>query len=127
MPFHIDRRERTGRTEVLTSTAADAHGLVDSRDAGAPLILWVEGHHLDGTRGAYAGTMAALHLIGDDHTVLLYPYGMTNLRARFLLQRDWADGIRRTYVGAAVTLRAAVAAFVAHHRLHQREQAVAGA
>ena len=45
-----------------------------------------------------AGAVATLYAIGDGHTVLLNPNGMTNLDARLLIEVDRLDGSCRTYL-----------------------------
>ena len=84
VPLDVDGREGTRRTDILTGSAANAGSLVDSRNHGRCLIILVKGHHLDGTSGTVTGTVAALHLIGNGHTILLDPYGMTYLDRGFL-------------------------------------------
>ena len=58
------------------------------------------------------GTVTAGYIVIDGHTVLLDPYGMTNLDGRFLYGRDRLDGTGRTYLRAAATLRSAKATLV---------------
>ena len=124
--FDVDGREGTRRTDVLTGSAANAGSLVDSRNHGRFLIILVKGHHLDGTSGTVTGTVAALHLIGNGHTILLDPYGMTYLDRGFLVLVDFHYSTCRTDFRAARTLRTAVPQFIRHDRQHQVHQVAAG-
>ncbi len=121
--FHIDGREGTGGTKVLTGSAADALGLVDSRDVGTRFIIRIKGHHLNGTAGTDAGTEATLHLVSEDHTVLLDPDGMTNLDGSLLLWSDGTDGTCRADLRATRALWTAVAPLIGHHGLHESHEA----
>ena len=122
MPLHIDGREGTRRTDILTGTTADAGRFVDSRHHGRLLVVRIERHHLDGARRTMAGTVATIHLVCQHHTVLLDPNGMTNLDGGFLWFVDELDGSGRTNLRTACTLRTAVTMLVRHLRQHQVHQ-----
>ena len=121
VPFDVDGAEGAGGAEVLTGTATDAQRLVDSGDVSTEFVVGIEGYHLDGSRGAVAGTVAAFHLIIDGDAVFLHEDSMTDLDAGLLLLLDGTDGARRTYLGTARTFRTTVAALIGHLGLHQRE------
>ena len=110
--LNIDSRERTRRTNILTGTTTDAGSLVDGGNQRRLLVVLIKLHHLDSTRRTMTGTVTTLHLVCQHHTVLLDPYGMTNLDGRFLYGRDRLDGTGRTYLRAAATLRSAKATLV---------------
>ena len=78
--FYIDSRERTCGTQIFAGATAYAACIIDSRNVGRCLVVGVAGHHLNGTNRTMAGTVATLHTVGQWYTVLLDPYGMTNLR-----------------------------------------------
>ena len=61
--FNINRRERTGRTEVLASPATNAAGLVDSRNSWRFLVIGVGRNHLDGSYRTVLGTVATVHTV----------------------------------------------------------------
>ena len=77
--FYIDSRERTCGTQIFAGATAYAACIIDSRNVGRCLVVGVAGHHLDGANRTVAGTIAALYPVGQWNTVLLNPYGMTNL------------------------------------------------
>ena len=84
------------------------------------------GHHFDGSHRTVAGTVAALHIIGQYHTVLLDPYGMANLRGDFVFVLDRLDGTSRTDLRTAVAFGSAIAQLVTHDGLHQVHQVAGG-
>ncbi len=72
--------------------------------------------------GQWRGTVAALHAIGQRHTILLDPYGVTNLRGGFLRCGYRAYSSGRTDFAALRTFRSAVATLITHFWLHQLRQ-----
>ena len=74
-----DGRERTGRTDIFTSTTADADLLIDGRYPWRLVVILVQLYHFDGTRRTVAGTVAAVHTVAHRHTVLLNPHGVAYL------------------------------------------------
>lgn len=122
IPFHVNRAERTCRTKVLASPATDATLHVDSRDLRRIGIACIRRYHLNGSRRAMPGTVAAFHTIGQRHAVLPYPYGMTYLRGGFIRYgyRTYRSGW--AYFAAFRTLRSAVTTLITHFRLHQPRQ-----
>ena len=119
---HDGRLAVLTRAEVFTGTTADADGLIDRGHHGRIAVFRVKGYHLNSSSGTVAGAVATGHIIIDSHTVLLDPYGMTNLDGRLLNGRDGFDGSRRTNLRTARTLWTAVAALIRHDRLHERHQ-----
>ena len=112
MSFDIDGTEGTGGTEVLASTAPNAHFFVDGRHPF--LFILLQRHHLDGSRGAVTGTVAALHTIGKYNAVFPHPYRMAYLLGTLLLDGDGLNGACGTYLRATVALGATIALVVLH-------------
>ena len=127
MALNIDGGEGTGGTEMLAGTATDASALVDSGYVGRLVVIGIAGHHLDGSRGTMAGTVATINAIGENQAVFLNPYGVADLRGCFQFLADGLDGTGRADLRTTVALRAAVAFFVAHGWHHQVHQVVRGA
>ena len=126
--FHVYGRERTRWAEVLARSASDAHLLVDNGNHQACfllvlvlflLCLGIERHHGDGAHRAVARAVAAGLSVGDGHTVLSYPHGVTDVYGCLLGACGELDGTRRTHLRAACALRTAVAALVRHFGLHE--------
>ena len=69
-----------------------------------------------------AGAVTALHAVGQWHTVLLQPYGVTYLCGRLVGDGYRTYGSCRTYLAALRTFGATIATFVGHFGLHQRHQ-----
>lgn len=122
IPFHVNRAERTCRTKVLASPATDATLHIDSRDLRRIGIACIRRYHLNGSRRAMPGTVAAFHTIGQRHAVLPYPYGMTYLRGGFIRYGYRAYRSGWAYFAAFRTLRSAVTTLITHFRLHQPRQ-----
>ena len=122
MPLDIDSREGTRRTDILTGSAADAGSIVDGGNHGRLLAIGIQRHHLNGSRGTMAGTVAALHLISQHHAVLLDPHGVTYLDGRLLIFIDGLDSTSRADLRTARTLRTTMAPLIGHlwqHQVHQ--------
>ena len=79
MSLNIDSREGTSRTDIFTGTTANAGCVIDSGNHGRLLIVLIKWYHLNGSCRTVAGAVAALHLVGNRHTVLLDKDGMTYL------------------------------------------------
>ena len=119
--LHINRAERSGRAEVLASTAADTFVFIHGRHLHRAIRAFVV-YHLDGSRRAVAGAVAAADTIGQHHTVFLDPYGVTGMLHGLLFQRDRLDGTGRTDLTAPRTFGPTVAAFKRHDGLHEVHQ-----
>ena len=78
--------------------------------------------------GAVAASngIAFLVFVACGNTQEMGPHRGANLGGRLLFNSDGLDGTGRTHLRAAVTLGAAVATLVAHHRLHEGEQVIRG-
>ena len=122
MPFHVDSAERARRAEVFACAAADAPFGVDGGYLPGVRIVRVRCHHLYCADRAVAGTVAALHIVGDADAILLYPYGVAYLDSRFVRFGDRVDSTCRAHFRALGALGAAIPAFVGHFRLHQLHQ-----
>ena len=121
--LHVDRTQRTARAQRLARAAADAHLLVDHGDLLGSRVVGIQRNHRDGTRRTMPCAVAALLTVTDGHAELTRPYRMAYLDGALLLLRDGLDGTCRAHIGTLRTLRTAVAALVAHLRLHERHQA----
>lgn len=119
--LNIDGREGTSGTKVLARTTADTTALVDHRNLGTRLIA-IGTNHLDSTTRTMAGTVATRMTIGQRHTVLCHPHGMTQLRRGLLCQRDQSDSTGWANRRTGVALDTAVAVLVTHNGLHERGQ-----
>ena len=98
MALNIDGGEGTGRAEMLAGTATDASALVDSGHVGRLVVFWVAGHHLDGSRGTMAETVAACYSISEHQAVFPHPHGMANLHRCLLGRGDGLDGSRGAHL-----------------------------
>ena len=116
--FHINRTERSGRAEVLTSATAYALVLVHGRHLHLAFRAFIV-YHLDGTSGAMTCAIAATDAVGQHHTVLLDPNGMTHVDAGLFLTGNGLDGTGRADLAAACAFGATVTALKRHHRLHE--------
>ena len=105
IPFNINRAEWAGGAEVLAGTAADALVLID----GGHLMAFVV-NHLDGSRGAMTGAVAARNAIGQNNAVVLHPNGMADMDSGLLLTGNGLDGTSGTNLAASRTFRTAIAA-----------------
>lgn len=121
IPFHINCAERSGRAEVFAGAAADAFVLVHGRHLHRAVRAFVV-YHLDGTRGAVAGAVAAADAVGEHHAVFLNPYGMTHMDTGLFLTCDGLDGTGRADLAASRAFRATVAALKRHRGLHEVHQ-----
>ena len=124
--LNVDGREWPCRTEILTSSTADALAFVYGWDVGSGLVAGMERHHLYGSRRTMARTVATFDAIGKNHAVFLYPNGMTYLCAGLLLLGNGTYSPCGAYLRATVALGTAVAAFVRHRGLHHRKEPRAG-
>ena len=120
--FYIDGRKRTHRAEVFARTATNATLGVHHHVLALVWTRFVH-HNLYSASRTSIHTLAAIHLLFVHQAVLLNPYGMTDLRARFLFASNRLDSTGRTHVATLCTLWAAIAIFVRHLGLHQCEQA----
>ena len=118
IPFHINRAKRSGRAEVLAGTAADAFGRLDGGDHYGLTVMLVF-HHLDSTGGAVAFAVAAADAVGEYHTVILDPNGMSDMDVGLFLACDGLDGTSRADLAATRAFGTAVAALKRHYRLHE--------
>ena len=116
--FHINRTERSGRAEVLTSATAYALVLVHGRHLHRAVWTFVV-YHLDGSRRAMAGAIAATDAVGQHNAVFLDPHSMTYMDAGLFLACDGLDGTSRADLAATGTFGTAVAALKRHRRLHK--------
>ena len=123
--FHINRAERSGRAEVLAGAAADAFVFVHGRDLHRSVRTFVV-YHLDGSRRAVTGAVAAADAVGEHHAVLLDPYGMTDMDAGLLFPCDGLDGTGRADLAATRAFGATVAALKRHRGLHEVHQVSGG-
>ena len=121
IPLHVNRAERSGRAEVFAGTAADASVFVHGRHLHLSVRAFVV-YHLDGSRRAVTGAVAAADAVGEHHAVLLDPYGMTHMDAGLFLTCDGFDGTGGADLTTTRTFRATVAAFKRHRRLHEVHQ-----
>ena len=126
MSLHHNGRERTGWTNILAGTTANAGLLVDGGHIWRLVVPLIEGYHFDGSRRTMARAVATLHSIGHRHAILLDEHGMTYLYRRFLVLVNKFDGSRRTHLTTTRTLRTAMAALVRHLRQHQVQQVTTG-
>ena len=117
IPLYINRAKRSGRTEVFAGTTADAFVLVHGRHLMAFIV-----YHLDGTRRAVAGTVAAADAVGEHHAVFLNPYGMTHMDTGLFLTCDGLDGTGGADLAATRAFGATVAALKRHRGLHEVRQ-----
>ena len=75
----VNRAEWTRRAEMLARTATDAEALVYGRDLTRLGICGIERHHSDSLGGAMALAVAAILIVRNNDTILLHPYGVTDL------------------------------------------------
>ena len=122
MAFYINGTERTGRTKVFTCTATDTFFNIDNRYLPGIWIISYRRYHLDGIHRTMACTVSAIHIIRQHHTVLAYPYGMTDMNSRFVGLRNRTDSTGRAYFRTFRTFRTAISPLVRHFRLHQSHQ-----
>ena len=57
-------------------------------------------HHLDGSSGAVAGTVAAADAVGEYHAIALHPHRMTYMDGGLLFFGDGLDGTSGAYLAA---------------------------
>ena len=108
IPFHINRAKRSGRAEVFAGTAADAFVLVHGRHLHLAVRAFVV-NHLNGSSRAVTRAVAARNAIGQNHTVFLDPYGMSDMDVGLCLACDRFDGTRRADLAATCAFGTAVA------------------
>ena len=123
--FNINRAERSGGAEVLAGAAADAFVFVHGRHLHRSVRTFVV-YHLDGSRRAMAGTVAAAHAVGEHYAIVFNPYGMTHMDAGLFLTCDGLDGTSGTDLAATRTFRATIAALKRHRGLHEVHQVGGG-
>ena len=116
--FHIDGREGTYRTVMLTSTAAYAALLVDSHHAetGAGIT-----HDADGSSGAMTRTGIAIHTLSQQ-AVVGHRHSKADADAALFLHRDRPDGSGGTDLAATGTTHTAETFVECHFGLQQRLQ-----
>ena len=120
--FDVDGGEWAGGAEVLACAATDAACFVDGRDLRSIFGGTFERHHRNCAHRAMAFAVAAVNAIPNGNAVLLNPYGVTDLRARFLLEADGLDGTGGAHLRATVALRSTISQFITHGGLHHSEQ-----
>ena len=125
IPFHINRAERSGGAEVLAGAAADAGVFIDGRHLHRAVRALVV-HHRDGSRGTVAGAVAAADTVGEDHTVLFDPHGMTDMLHGLFFPRDGLDGAGGADLATARAFGTAVTALKRHRGLHEMLQVGGG-
>ena len=118
IPFHINCAKRSGRAEMFAGTAADAFVLVHGRHLYLAVWAFVV-HHLNGTCGAVARTVAATHSIGQYDAIIFNPNGMTHMDAGLLFPCDRFDGTSGADLAAAGAFGTAIAALKRHRGLHE--------
>ena len=116
--FHINRAERAGGAEVLAGTAADAAVLIHGGHFHRSVRTFVI-HHLDGSCGAVAFTVAATDTVSQHDAILFNPHGVASMDGCLFLSRDGFDGTSGAYLAAARTFGTAIAALKRHHGLHE--------
>ena len=116
--FHVNCAERSGRAEILAGTAADAFVFVHGRHLHLAVRTFVV-DHLNGSSRAVARAVAARYAVGQNHTVFLNPYGMSDMDASLFLTGDGLDGTSRADLAATCAFGAAVAALKRHDGLHE--------
>lgn len=68
------------RAQILTSSATDTALNVDNRNLTLCIsLLILSGDHRDSPHRTVFRTASAVHAIGQDDTILLNPYSVTNL------------------------------------------------
>ena len=88
MPLYINGAERTGRTQILASSASDASLGIDY---GNPVTFETVGilfDHLNGAYGTMTSTVSATHTVGQHNAVFLNPDGMPYLNGRLISIRQ---------------------------------------
>ena len=118
IPFHINCAERSGRAEVLAGAAADAFVFVHGRHLHGAVRAFVV-HHLNGTCGAVARTVAATHTVGQYDAIIFNPNGMTYMDASLLFPCNRFDGTGRADLAASCAFGATIAALKRHRGLHE--------
>ena len=125
--LHMDGGQWANGAQMLAGTTANAGILVDSGHRGRQVVVGVGWNHLNSACRTVTGAVATFTLsLGRDAEVHGH-HGVTNLYARLLNLVEGLDGASRANIRAACALRAAVASFERHHRLHQRKQVATGA
>ena len=118
IPFHINCAKRSGRAEVFAGTAADAFVLVHGRYLYLAVRAFVV-HHLNGTCGAVARTVAATHTVGQYDAIIFNPNGMTHMDTSFFLTGNGLDGTSGADLAASRAFGTAIAALKRHRGLHE--------
>ena len=118
--------EWSRRTQILTSTAANADFGIYNRYLQRCLVILVRRNHHYCSRRTMACAVSTLNIVGKRNTVLLNPHGMANLDRRLLNLVDQFDGSCRTYLGATCTLRTAMTTLIRHDGQHQVHQVATG-
>ena len=116
--FHINRAERSGRAEVLAGAAAYAFILVHGRHLHCAVRAFVV-YHLDGSRRAMTGAVAAADAVGQHHAIVLDPHGMPHMDICLLLTGNGLDGTGRADLAATCAFGTAIAALKRHRGLHE--------
>ena len=119
--FHMNRAERSGGAKVFAGTTADAfilvHGGYFHRAVRAFKV-----HHLDGSRRAMTGTVAARNAVSQDHAIVLNPHSMADMDGGLFLTKNRLDGTSWTNLAATCAFRTAIATLERHNRLHKMLQ-----
>ena len=107
------------RAHIFARTATDTLFGVHHRTVNRSVVVGVTRHHLNGTHGAMARAVAAIHIVGEWHAVFSAPHGMTYLCTRLLSLGDRLNGSSRANPRASGTLWATEATVEIHFRLHK--------
>ena len=107
--FHINRTERTGGAKMLTRAAADAFVFIHGGNFHSAVRAFII-NHLDGSRRAMAGAIAATDAIAQHYAILLDPHGMTGMDGGLFLTGNGLDGTSGANLAAPCTFRPTIAA-----------------
>ena len=77
--LHINGRERSCRTQILTRSATYAARCVYGRYLGRCVVFRISVYHRYGSYRTMACTVATLHTIRQWYAIFLYPHGMPYL------------------------------------------------
>ena len=109
--FHIDGRKRTYRAEVFARTATDATLGVHHHVLVLVRTIFVY-YNLNSASRTSIHTLATIHALAMHNTILLNPYGMTDLNRTLFFFCNGLDGSSRTDFRASGTFRTTITSFV---------------